>query len=93
MFFISIIFTLIKNNSDRLDADFICRRGVLKAILCSPYQKFEEWTICACKYRGTIYLCDFSKNENQGAHVYKHNVYTTWGYKFEQYMVAGILYY
>ncbi|XP_012217607.1 decapping and exoribonuclease protein-like [Linepithema humile] len=73
-----------------LDVDFICRRGVLKKLLCSPYVRYEEnmeeeekdrkkWIICASKYRGTIYLRKFYTDEQEKI---------TTGYKFEQYMLA-----
>lgn len=77
-----------------MDADFICRRGALKTLLCTPYEKYENWIIFASKYRGTIYLCEFYTPEKEQRHVNastQERRFSSWGYKFEQYMVAGIL--
>ncbi|XP_011630177.1 decapping and exoribonuclease protein [Pogonomyrmex barbatus] len=74
-----------------LDVDFICRRGVLKTILCSLYTRRNEWIICASKYRGTIYLCEFYTDEREYQHVNRTKTekeFFSWGYKFEQYMVS-----
>ncbi|CAL1688530.1 unnamed protein product [Lasius platythorax] len=73
-----------------LDIDFICRRGVLRTLLCTPYKKKDKWIICAAKYRGTIYLCEFYTNERERQHANKtaEEKFGSWGRKFEQYMVA-----
>lgn len=76
-----------------MDTDFICRRGALTKILCTPYEKYD-WIIYASKYRGTIYLCEFYTSEKEQRHVNattQERRVSSWGYKFEQYMVAGIL--
>lgn len=78
-----------------MDTDFICRRGALKIILCSPYRR-EDWIICASKYRGTIYLCEFYTNEKEYEHVnatIETKQINSQGLKFEQFMLAGILNY
>ncbi|KAM0732696.1 Decapping and exoribonuclease protein [Formica fusca] len=74
-----------------LDTDFICRRGALKTILCTPYERSKNWIICASKYRGTIYLCEFYTNEKEHRRVNattQEKRLSSLGYKFEQYMVA-----
>lgn len=75
----------------RLNIDFVCRRGALKTIFSSPYKEYKGWIICASKYRGTIYLCEFYTDEgiSQHANDMKNKLYSR-GFKFEQYMVAGI---
>ncbi|XP_018303717.1 decapping and exoribonuclease protein-like [Mycetomoellerius zeteki] len=74
-----------------LDIDFIASRGTIKTILCSPYKMRDEWIICASKYRGTIYLCEFYSDEREhhyaNASMSERQIHS-WGYKFEQYMVA-----
>jgi len=80
----------------RLNIDFISSRGVIKTILSSPYTEREEWIICASKYCGTIYLCQFYTDEKEhhyAAATTLQKRMTPWGFKFEQYMVAGILKY
>ncbi|XP_014468078.1 PREDICTED: decapping and exoribonuclease protein-like [Dinoponera quadriceps] len=78
---------LSTNEGHWLDVDFVCRRGALRTIFCSPYNKFKGWIICASKYRGTIYLCQFYIDENQHANESQDKLYSR-GFKFEQYMVA-----
>lgn len=81
-----------------MDTDFVCRRGALKVILCSTPENRtrEDWIICASKYRGTIYLCEFYPNEKEYELVNattETKQLNSQGFKFEQYMVAGILNY
>lgn len=79
-----------------MGVDFICRRGILKTLLCTPHKISDKWIICASKYRGTIYLCEFYTDEREQEYVNetaKVKQISSWGFKFEQYMVAGILNY
>ncbi|KYN33280.1 Protein Dom3Z [Trachymyrmex septentrionalis] len=51
----------------------------------------DEWIICASKYRGTIYLCEFYSDKREHHYVNASMLekqFVSWGYKFEQYMVA-----
>lgn len=84
-------FSVNSKNVERLSTDFICYRGLLTVILCSPYEEREDWLIHATKFRGTIYLCSFPteqylqkrKNETE-----REKLMTAWGHKFETYMVT-----
>lgn len=75
-----------------LHTDFVSYRGLLTVIMCSVYETRENWMLGATKYKDTIYLCQYAteeavrRNENQSA---KEERMTSWGYKFEQYMIAG----
>ncbi|KYN09665.1 Protein Dom3Z [Trachymyrmex cornetzi] len=76
-----------------LDFDFICSRGLIKTILSTPYINDERnaWIICASKYRGTIYLCKFYTDEKEHERLTESDYEkqaTSWGFKFEQYMLA-----
>jgi len=76
--------------------DFICRRELLKALLCSPYRKTNGWIIYASKYRGTIYLCEYYTSEKEVQYInaaMTDKRMDSWGCKFEQYMTTGILHY
>lgn len=44
----------------QLDADFVASRGVFAKILQTPYQKLSDWSIGACKFKGTIYFYEFT---------------------------------
>lgn len=52
-----------------------------------------DWIICASKYRGTIYLCEFYTEARERHHVTTDKQSESWGFKFEQCMVAGIFHY
>ncbi|XP_032682566.1 decapping and exoribonuclease protein-like [Odontomachus brunneus] len=78
---------LSPNERHWLSVDFVCRRGALKTIFSSPYKKYKGWIICASKYRGTIYLCEYYTDEGQHVNDSKDKLYSR-GFKFEQYMVA-----
>ncbi|KAF2367409.1 RAI1-like [Trinorchestia longiramus] len=74
-----------------LSTDFVTYRGLLRDLMCSPYQK-EGWIILATKFRRTIYLCGIDSVEKQ---LEKENEtenqkrMCSWGYKFEQFMTDG----
>lgn len=75
-----------------LSTDFMCFRGLLTELMCTPYESREGWIICATKYCGTIYLCAYdtpsriAQKENETETQKKM---CSWGYKFEQYMTDG----
>ncbi|XP_071650895.1 decapping and exoribonuclease protein-like [Temnothorax longispinosus] len=74
-----------------LDIDFICSRGIIRKLLCEPYAKMsDEWIICASKYRGTIYLCEFcpdARERGQDNAVVENQISSKIN-KFQQYIVA-----
>lgn len=83
----------VMNNKDkilkmnRIDADFVCFRGLLNYVMASPYNKYNSWTIDAVKFKGTIYLCmkldknyGLKSNENFPSHGY--------GFKFERFVLS-----
>lgn len=71
--------------------DFVCFRGLLTKIMCTPYEDKEAWIICAKRLHNTIFLCEFEteekKREKENASD-KMKTFTAWGYKFEQYMLS-----
>lgn len=80
-----------QNSVRWLDPEFICIRGVLKELFSTPFTN-KDWIICASKYRGTIYLCNYYTEQkimdNLYATAYQKNC-SIWGRKFEQYLVAN----
>jgi RAT1-interacting protein len=62
--------------------------------MCTPYEKNEDWIICATKWKGTIFLC---AKETERKRLSKEQMtdrdkqFASWGYKFEQYMSSGNL--
>lgn len=71
--------------------DFVCFRGLLRLIMCTPYEKKESWTILATKLNNTIYLCAEETDEKR----YQKQTETDhskrfcyYGFKFEQYVLS-----
>ena len=74
-------------NISTLSTDFVCFRGLLTTIMCTPYERREDWEFVALKYKETIYLC---KQETEQQRLFEQNKserqrhMESWGYKFEQ---------
>lgn len=74
-----------------LEADFICYRGLLRLVMCSPFERRDDWCILATRYKGNIYLC---QRETEMKKMQKLNETEQWkrigsyGFKFEQYILA-----
>ncbi|KZC11031.1 PREDICTED: decapping and exoribonuclease protein-like [Dufourea novaeangliae] len=74
-----------------LEPEFVCYRGVLSNLLATPFDSRDGWIICASKFKGTIYLCGFDTDKKKRYEINKnefHKRCTSWGYKFEQYLVS-----
>ena len=77
--------------------DFVFDRGLLRTLLCTPYEQLEGWVIAVCRFRGTRYMCmyyvDTEKKlqllEDSGFDDERHEEMCYWGFKFESYITAG----
>lgn len=70
--------------------EFVCFRGLLTMLIKTPYESQESWKIMAAKFQNTIYLWelkDDKMNRNMSA---KQREMCIWGFKFEQYLCAGM---
>ena len=78
-------------NISTLSTDFVCFRGLLTTIMCTPYERREDWEFVALKYKETIYLC---KQETEQQRLFEQNKserqrhMESWGYKFEQFILS-----
>lgn len=82
-----------ENNPNKLlSTDFVCFRGMLRMLMCTPYEYREPWIVTATKYKGTIYLwalettkrrCDREQETEMQKRI------LSYGFKFEQYMLSG----
>ncbi|GJJ73685.1 RAT1-interacting protein [Entomortierella parvispora] len=67
-------------------ADFICYRGMLTKIMCTPYAKNDAWEMGATLFNGTIYIeehvSDEKRNEATSSDE-RHKLMSYWGYRFE----------
>ncbi|KAF8929471.1 hypothetical protein BGZ58_008926 [Dissophora ornata] len=67
-------------------ADFICYRGVITKIMCTPYTKNEPWELGATLYKGSIYIEEHvssEKRKNALGSNDRHKLLSYWGYRFE----------
>ena len=80
-----------ETNISTLTTDFVCFRGLLTTIMCTPYERREDWEFVALKYKETIYLC---KQETEQQRLFEQNKserqrhMESWGYKFEQFVLS-----
>lgn len=62
--------------------------------MCTPYEQQEGWIICGTLRKNKIFLCAFDtekrKKEKENVSE-KQKRFQSWGYKFEQFMLAGKL--
>ena len=75
-----------------LHTDFVCWRGLLTRLLCTPFENRDDWRIAITKFRGTYFLCEFeteSKKVQKEQITPRQDEMTYWGWKFEQYVTAG----
>lgn len=64
--------------------NFVCWRGLLTKILCTPYETRDGWTIAVSRFGGTLYMCECEKTASYPG----MELMTYWGFKFEQYATA-----
>ena len=79
--------------STPLNTDFITYRGVLSKIMVTPYERNEDFLICASKFRGTIYLyafdTDYKKRMEEDVDD-KRNLFCYGGHRFEDYVTKPV---
>ena len=86
-------FTINEQDSqlNTLSTDFVCFRGLLTTLMCTPYERREDWEFVAIKYKETIYLC---KTETEQQRLFEQSKserqkqMESWGFKFEQYVLS-----
>lgn len=73
--------------------DIVTWRGHLTKVLTTPYETQEGWMLAASKFRGTIYISEVETEAarvNQETRSERQEEMMYWGYKFEQYICAGL---
>lgn len=76
-----------------LMADFVCFRGLLRQIMCTPYEYREPWIILAIKFKDTIYLCAEETQKQAQDRVNQTDTLKkilSYGFKFEQFILTGL---
>uniref|UniRef100_A0A182PDN3 Decapping nuclease n=1 Tax=Anopheles epiroticus TaxID=199890 RepID=A0A182PDN3_9DIPT len=80
-----------ENGQLRLKYSFVCFRGLLRLIACTPYDWKTGWIVQAVRYRDTIYLCErptpekeaLARNETE-----QQKRFCFYGFKFEQHILT-----
>lgn len=95
--YISINFLDVRNATDSyssiaLRAHIICSRELLLQLMNSAYDQQTPWTILACRFRGSIYLC--GKQTEQKREEIANRSTTEWNkisydYKFKRLIFAS----
>ncbi|KAK9767201.1 decapping endonuclease targeting mRNA [Basidiobolus ranarum] len=68
------------------EADFVCYRGIMTKIFCTPYSRRDPWELGATLYKGTIYIEEHEtehKIQNRSGMTSRHHLMSYWGYRFE----------
>ncbi|XP_063877642.1 decapping and exoribonuclease protein-like isoform X2 [Scylla paramamosain] len=80
-----------EGSSDKLVADFVCSRGILKNIMQAPYARFERMnlTVLAQYFKGSVYVAYQYEVEEEEKGKEKCCLIEIYGHKFEQYMTGG----
>ncbi|XP_063697940.1 decapping nuclease DXO homolog [Culicoides brevitarsis] len=74
-----------------ISSEFVCFRGLLRLLMCTPFDNREHWIISAQRYKGNIYLCALEteeKRQNEAQKTDKDRLFCSYGFKFEQYLMA-----
>uniref|UniRef100_A0A182K164 Decapping nuclease n=1 Tax=Anopheles christyi TaxID=43041 RepID=A0A182K164_9DIPT len=75
----------------RLKHNFVCFRGLLRLLSCTPYDWKTPWIVQAVRYRGTIYLCEKvtpEKEESIRNETEQQKRFCYYGFKFEQHILT-----
>ncbi|XP_052873562.1 decapping nuclease DXO homolog [Anopheles cruzii] len=79
-------------NAARLRYDFVCFRGLLRLVACTPYDRNTSWIVQAIRYRGTVYLCEKVTPEKLQAErneTDQQRRFCYYGFKFEQHILTS----
>ncbi|XP_013099876.2 decapping nuclease DXO homolog [Stomoxys calcitrans] len=71
--------------------EFVSWRGLLRLLMCTPYEYRQDWCIHVTRFNNTIYLVERETEQK----IYERSQETTyqkncaaWGFKFEQYCLS-----
>ncbi|KAM8720706.1 hypothetical protein ACLKA7_006703 [Drosophila subpalustris] len=76
------------NGQLRLADDFVTFRGILRLIMCTPYESQKDYKLMATRLNGTIYIAKVETEADRLEReqmTQKQLVMCSWGFKFEQY--------
>jgi len=76
---------------ETLSTDFVCFRGLLTTLMCTPYERRDGWEFNAVKFKKTIYLCAVETDQKKSQRLnesQRQKDMCSWGFKFEQYVLS-----
>ncbi|XP_075156871.1 decapping and exoribonuclease protein Rai1-like [Haematobia irritans] len=75
--------------------EFVSWRGLLRLLMCTPYEYRQDWCIHVTRFQNTIYLVEREteqkRYERSQESVYQKNC-SAWGFKFEQYCLSDSIF-
>jgi len=92
---INHLLTFMTEHEDLLRSNqfnFVCFRGLLRMIMCTPYEYRETWIILATKFKGTVYLCAQEtpeKKDEKLRRTDRDKRFMRYGHKFENYVFSS----
>ncbi|EDW32643.1 GL18293 [Drosophila persimilis] len=87
------LLTPTESKSLALRADFVACRGVLRLLMCMPYETRDDFCVRATRLNGTIYIAKIQTDQQREEKVSmtEHSAaMCSWGFKFEQYMSSPV---
>ena len=72
--------------------DFVCWRGLVTALACSPYERKKDNMFSIIKFQGTFYMCEIETESQKHERLNmtdQNRAFTYWGHKFESYITVG----
>jgi len=75
-----------------LHTDIVCFRGLLTTIMCTPYERKDDWMLEVVRWKGTLYLMQVEtprRRAEKQKETDRQKQMSSWGYKFEQYMTSS----
>lgn len=76
---------------DRPPPEFVSWRGLLRLIMCTPYEYRQDWCIHVTRFKNTIYMIKRETEEEKMQRSQESDEQKracAWGYKFEQYCLS-----
>ncbi|XP_022208702.2 decapping nuclease DXO homolog [Drosophila obscura] len=86
------LLTATESKSLSLHADFVVLRGVLRLLMCMPYETKDDLCVRATMLNGTIYIAKMDTDQQRKeelASTERFKAMCSWGFKFEQYMLSS----
>ncbi|XP_018789930.1 PREDICTED: decapping nuclease DXO homolog [Bactrocera latifrons] len=74
-----------------LVAEFVCWRGLLRLLMCTPYEYRSDWSIAVTRFNGTFYLWKRDTDNDKfqrSQETEQQRTFASWGFKFEQHCLT-----